>query len=45
MPDWELLEWDATAVTGVSTAFGDIVVDDIDGVAVLPPSISEDVLR
>jgi regulator of RNase E activity RraA len=45
VPRWELLEYDTTAVVGgVTVSPGDIVLGDIDGVAVIPRDIAEDVL-
>jgi regulator of RNase E activity RraA len=45
VPRWELLEWGNSAVVGgVDVSSGDIVVGDIDGVAVVPEDVAEDVL-
>lgn len=46
VPRWELLEWETTAVVGgVAVSPGDVVVGDIDGVAIVPGEVAADVLR
>jgi len=43
---WELLDWDTTAVVGgVEISPGDVVIGDIDGVAVVPGDIAGEVLE
>lgn len=45
VPRWELLEWGTSAVVGgIDVSQGDVVVGDVDGVAVVPEDIAEDVL-
>lgn len=46
IPRWELLEWGTRAVVGgVDVSPGDMVVGDVDGVVVVPETISAEVLR
>ncbi len=46
VPRWEIVDWDITAVVGgVEISPGDVVVGDVDGVAVVPEEIALDVLE
>lgn len=46
VPRWELLSWDEPAVVGgVEVRPGDVVMGDVDGVAVVPHEVAVDVLR
>lgn len=46
VPRWELLSWDEPAVVGgVEVRPEDVVVGDVDGVAVVPRQVSGEVLR
>lgn len=45
VPRWELVDWDTEVVVGgVAVEPGDVVVGDIDGVAVVPRDVATDVL-
>ena len=46
VPRWEILEWDTDAVVGgVSVSPGDVVIGDVDGLAIVPESLRESVLQ
>jgi len=46
VPRWDITDWGVPAVVGgVEVSPGDVVVGDIDGVAVVPEGIAGDVLR